>query len=43
MRPGDAFHGVTRFGASAPGKDVARHLGMTTDEVARLARALLPD
>jgi hypothetical protein len=32
---------VQRFGASAPGAEVAQHLGLHPDEVCRAARTLL--
>lgn len=38
----DGVHGIARFGASAPGAEVARHLGLSAEAVARSARALLP-
>jgi transketolase len=41
MAPGDAFHGLRRFGASAPGAEVAERLGLSVEEVCRKARALL--
>jgi transketolase len=41
LAAGDAFHGVHRFGASAPGAKVAEHLGLRPDEVCRIARALV--
>ena len=41
MQGTDAFHGIRRFGASAPGAEVARRLGMNPDEVAGAARRLL--
>jgi transketolase len=41
MRTGDAFHGIRRFGASAPGGEVAKRLGMDPDEVARHVRSVL--
>jgi transketolase len=41
MRTGDAFHGIHRFGASAPGAEVARRLGLSPDAVAGAARRLL--
>jgi len=41
MRKGDGFHGIRRFGASAPGSEVAKRLGMDPDGVARHARAVL--
>jgi hypothetical protein len=37
----DAFIGVERFGASAPGQDVLKHLGFTADRVAAAALRLL--
>jgi transketolase len=37
----DAFLGIDRFGASAPGAEVARRLGLAPEEVARRARELL--
>ncbi len=37
---GDDVYGITRFGASAPGKVVAEKLGLTAEAVARRARAL---
>jgi transketolase len=42
LRPGDRFHGMERFGASAPWKHLAEHFGFTTGAVAGLARELLP-
>ena len=33
--------GIDRFGASAPAKDVAQHLGLTVDNVVRSARRVL--
>jgi len=41
MRSGDGFHGLHRFGASAPGAEVAAHLGLAPEAVAARARALL--
>lgn len=41
MKDGDAFHGIARFGASAPGAEVARELGLDPDVVAAKARSLL--
>ena len=41
MADGDAFHGIERFGASAPGGTVAEQLGLTAHAVAARARALL--
>ncbi len=41
MQDGDAFHGIERFGASAPGAEVARHLGLDADVIADRARAML--
>jgi transketolase len=37
----DAFHGIARFGASAPGAEVARQLGLEPKAVAERARVLL--
>jgi transketolase len=39
-REGDGFHGIHRFGASAPGQEVARELGLSVEAVCRRARAL---
>jgi transketolase len=41
MRPGDAFHGIRRFGASAPGAEVAARLGLNARDVAMRAKSLL--
>jgi transketolase len=41
LRPQDRFHGMTRFGASAPWKDLAKAFGFTAEHVAELARQLL--
>jgi len=41
LAAGDAFHGLHRFGASAPGAEVAEKLGLDPDVVARKAKALL--
>jgi transketolase len=41
LRPGDRFHGIERFGASAPWKRLADHFGFTGEAVARLAREML--
>jgi transketolase len=41
LRPGDRFHGLERFGASAPWKRLAQHFGFTGEAVAALARELL--
>ncbi len=38
---GDRFHGIRRFGASAPGAEVAARLGLTPEAVAESARAVL--
>ncbi|MGQ0723106.1 MAG: transketolase [Candidatus Eiseniibacteriota bacterium] len=40
MRPGDAFHGIRRFGASAPGSEVAAQLGLTVVDLLLLAKRL---
>ncbi len=37
----DGVHGLARFGASAPGAEVARQLGLSAEAVARSARGLL--
>jgi transketolase len=41
MRAGDEFLGIRRFGASAPGDEVAGNFGLTSEEVAQLARKLV--
>jgi transketolase len=41
LRPGDRFHGLERFGASAPWKRLAEHFGFTGAAVAALAREML--
>jgi transketolase len=41
MGASDAFHGLDRFGASAPGAEVAKRLGLDPDVVARKAREIL--
>jgi transketolase len=41
LRPGDAFHGLHRFGASAPGAEVAARLGLDPEVVAQLACSLI--
>ncbi|MBZ0268726.1 transketolase, partial [bacterium] len=41
MADGDAFHGIDRFGASAPGATVADGLGLNVTAVAASARVLL--
>ena len=41
MRPGDGFCGIRRFGASAPGGEVARRLGLSPEDVAGRAHRLL--
>ena len=43
LRPGDRFHGLERFGASAPWKRLAEHFGFTADAVVALAREMLGD
>ena len=40
LRPGDAFIGMTGFGASAPAEDLYRHFGITAEAVAERAEAL---
>jgi transketolase len=39
--PGDRFHGMTGFGASAPWKALAAHFGFTPERVTALAREML--
>ena len=41
LRPGDRFHGMTSFGASAPWKDLADHFGFTGDALTELVREFL--
>jgi transketolase len=41
LRPGDAFIGMTGFGASAPAKKLYEHFGITAAEVADAAKASL--
>ena len=41
LGPGDRFHGMSGFGASAPWKDLASEFGFTAERVAELARELL--
>jgi transketolase len=41
LRAGDRFHGMSRFGASAPWKELAKHFGFTAEAVADLARQML--
>jgi transketolase len=41
LAPGDAHHGMDRFGESAPADVLAEHFGFTHDAVLRHARALL--
>jgi transketolase len=40
-RPGDHFHGMHGFGASANFKKLAEHFGFTTPDVIRVAKTLL--
>lgn len=40
-RPGDRFHGMTGFGASAPYQVLGEHFGFTTENVLALAREAL--
>jgi transketolase len=42
VRPGDRFHGMDRFGASAPFATLAEEFGFTSERVVELARELLP-
>ena len=39
--PGDRFHGLAGFGASAPYKELAKHYGFTAERVTALAREML--
>jgi transketolase len=41
VRPGDRFHGMQSFGASAGFKALAKHFGFTVEAVTEAARALL--
>ena len=41
LRPGDHFHGMTTFGASAPYKDLATEFGFTATNLLPLAHNLL--
>jgi len=41
LRPGDRFHGMQSFGASAPYEVLAEHFGFTTEAVTRAASELL--
>ncbi len=41
LRPGDRFHGMTGFGASAPLQDLAREFGFTAENLLRIAHDLL--
>ncbi|MEL6213306.1 MAG: transketolase C-terminal domain-containing protein, partial [Pseudomonadota bacterium] len=41
LRPQDAFIGMTGFGASAPGKALYEHFGITSDAVVTAAKALI--
>jgi transketolase len=41
LRPGDRFHGMQGFGASAPFQDLARHFGFTPEAIVKLARQML--
>jgi transketolase len=41
LRPGDAFVGMTGFGASAPADDLYLHFGITPEAVASRAAALI--
>jgi transketolase len=40
LRPGDAFVGLSDFGASAPGPKVYEHFGLTAERIAAEARKL---
>lgn len=41
VRPGDRFHGMRNFGASAPYQDLAVEFGFTADHVLGIAREML--
>ncbi|MBW2414205.1 MAG: transketolase [Deltaproteobacteria bacterium] len=41
LRPGDRFHGMRGFGASANYRDLAVHFGFTTERVLEIAREML--
>jgi transketolase len=41
LRTGDRFLGMTGFGVSAPGRDLAQHFGFTVERVVEAARELL--
>ena len=41
LRPGDAFVGLSDFGASAPGPKVYEHFGLTAERVAAEARKIV--
>jgi transketolase len=41
IRPGDRFHGMDRFGASAPYATLAEEFGFTAERIAEIARELL--
>jgi transketolase len=41
LRPGDRFHGMDRFGASAPYPDLAEHFGFTAERVTQIASEML--
>ena len=41
LRPGDAFVGLSDFGASAPGPKVYEHFGLTAEGIAAKARKLV--
>ena len=41
MRPGDRFHGMRGFGASANFKKLAEHFGFTSAAVTAVAKQLL--
>ncbi len=40
LRPGDAFVGLSDFGASAPAGELFKHFGVTPERVAEVARGL---
>ncbi|MGI6609713.1 MAG: transketolase [Limnochordia bacterium] len=41
LRPDDTVYGIDRFGESGPAEQVARHLGLTPQNIAAKARCLL--
>jgi transketolase len=41
IRPGDRFHGMDRFGASAPYATLAEEFGFTPERIVEIAREVL--